>query len=422
MFKFYKPKSAVDLSRIASTCRRTKTVSSTSCFINHNNRAHQKPRSRSTSETLLLCNNSNQHHTSHRYSDFVPNWNARSFSTSSDSEHDNGSICFPDEIPTTEQLQQLHSNINKAMTVDHAELQTASRYYFDGKGKLLRPLIVTLVGRACRDEGDIDASQWPDQIEQHQNSIARITEMIHTASLVHDDVIDEATSRRNSVSVNRAFTEKQCVLAGDFILARATYLLAKIGHPRVIEIFAQVIEDLVRGELMQLGTAQDPEQRFQNYLKKSEAKTARLLARSCHCVAVLAGGSEELETAAYEYGRHLGIAFQLIDDLLDVVQTSADMGKETSVDMKLGLSTAPVLYASEQFPELVPMMMRQFREDGDVARARELIMNSDGLERTRLLAADYANEAVRQAEAMPGSEVHKSALIDIAQKLLRRTT
>lgn len=110
----------------------------------------------------------------------------------------------------------------------------------------------------------------------------------------------------------------------------------------------QVIEDLVRGELMQLGLAKEPEARFQEYILKSEAKTASLLARSCHSVAVLAGGDQNTETCAREYGRHLGIAFQLIDDVLDVVQSSAAMGKETSVDLKLGLATAPVLFASEQ--------------------------------------------------------------------------
>jgi geranylgeranyl pyrophosphate synthase len=119
---------------------------------------------------------------------------------------------------------------------------------------------------------------------------------------------------------------------------------------------AQVIEDLVRGELMQLGLAKEPKARFEEYIKKSEAKTASLLARSCHSVAVLSRSSKhsstDTETNAREYGRRLGIAFQLIDDVLDVVQSSAAMGKETSVDLKLGLATAPVLFASEEVGSL----------------------------------------------------------------------
>lgn len=128
------------------------------------------------------------------------------------------------------------------------------------------------MGRACRRELPGADAKWPDQIELDQHEIAKITEMIHTASLVHDDVIDEATSRRGKLSVNVAFTPKECVLGGDAILAKATHMLANIGDVRVIEIFAQVIEDLVRGELMQLGLAQEPEQRFNDYIKKSEAK------------------------------------------------------------------------------------------------------------------------------------------------------
>lgn len=334
-----------------------------------------------------------------------------------------GTLCPAGETPTTAQLQNVHNQIKLSVLAGEPCLREASHYYFDGKGKLIRPLIVTLVGRACRtDHALAEASKtcWPDTIERHQNSIAKITEMIHTASLVHDDVIDGASERRGKTAVNVAFTEKECVLAGDFILSNATCILAKIGNPRVIEIFAHVIENLVRGELMQLGMAQDPEQRFNNYIKKSEAKTASLLARSSHCVAVLAGADDHVENAAYEYGRQLGIAFQLIDDLLDVTQTSSDMGKETSVDMKLGLATAPVLFASEEFPELVPLMLRQFSGDGDIQAAKEYIMKSNGIQRTRDLAEEYANGAIEHAQQLPGSEASIAPLADIAKKLLDR--
>eukprot|EP00041_Stephanoeca_diplocostata_P018102 m.375610 g.375610 ORF g.375610 m.375610 type:complete len:286 (+) comp20921_c0_seq3:299-1156(+) len=196
-------------------------------------------------------------------------------------------ITSPCSIPTSEDLQvHMHASIKEDLVWEAKALNSCSHEYFDGKGKLLRPRVVILMGRACRASLHCDApeSDWPDIIEQHQNTIARITEMIHTASLVHDDVIDEATSRRGKTSVNNLYTEKECVLAGDAILARATYLLADIGNTRVIECFAQVIEDLVRGEVMQLGLAQDAEQRFSNYIKKSEAKTASLLSRSCKTV------------------------------------------------------------------------------------------------------------------------------------------
>lgn len=335
-----------------------------------------------------------------------------------------GTLCPAGETPTTAQLQNVHNQIKASVVAHEATLQEASHYYFDGKGKLIRPLIVTLVGRACRTDLELgegaSTTCWPDSIERHQNSIAKITEMIHTASLVHDDVIDGASERRGKTAVNVAFTDKECVLAGDFILSNATCILAKIGNPRVIEIFAHVIEDLVRGELMQLRMAQDPEQRFSNYIKKSEAKTASLLARSSHCVAVIAGGDEHVQNAAYAYGRQLGIAFQLIDDLLDVTQSSSDMGKETSVDMKLGLATAPVLFASEEFPELETLMLRKFSGDGDIQAAQEYIMKSNGIQRTRDLAEEYANGAIDSAQQLPGSAASIAPLKEMAKKLLDR--
>lgn len=180
--------------------------------------------------------------------------------------------------PTPEEMGRIHVDIIAQLNSDNAHLEDAARYYFDGAGKLvrfpqknlrrggtslthcalftvppthphahdamqMRPYIVTIMGRACRSslpDPSCESSKWPDQIEMNQNQVAKITEMIHTASLVHDDVLDEATTRRNKTAVNVAFTAKECVLAGDAILAKATYMLAEIGNVRVIEIFSQV--------------------------------------------------------------------------------------------------------------------------------------------------------------------------------------
>lgn len=323
----------------------------------------------------------------------------------------------------TERLESLHQAAHAALTSDVNDLEDASRYYFDGKGKLFRPMLVIATGRACRAVPDgVAESEWMgDSVGKDQETIALITEMIHTASLVHDDVIDEATTRRGKLAINRVYRGRECALAGDYILASATQLLAGLNNVRVIEIFAQVIEDLVRGELMQLGTAAEPEKRFKNYMQKTEAKTASLLARSCHSVAVLADGGDVVENAAYEYGRNLGIAFQLVDDILDVVQDAEAMGKETSVDMQLGLATAPVLFASEQYPELVPIILRRFKQDGDAHRANELIMKSDGIARTKELAQDHHRLAVQFAEQLP-CEAYRPHLIQLADKVLSRSS
>ncbi|EPY75545.1 hypothetical protein CB1_001629007 [Camelus ferus] len=192
--------------------------------------------------------------------------------------------------------------------------------------------------------------------------------MIHTASLVHDDIIDDASSRRGKHTVNKIWGEKKAVLAGDLILSAASMALARIGNTTVISILTQVIEDLVRGEFLQLGSKENENERFAHYLEKTFKKTASLIANSCKAVwSLVEGGSlltargavptrvsvlgcpdPVVHDIAYQYGKNVGIAFQLIDDVLDFTSCSDQMGKPTSADLKLGLATGPVLFACQQ--------------------------------------------------------------------------
>ncbi|XP_062067150.1 all trans-polyprenyl-diphosphate synthase PDSS1 isoform X4 [Lepus europaeus] len=176
-------------------------------------------------------------------------------------------------------LKGLYEDIRKELLISTAELKEMSEYYFDGKGKAFRPVIVVLMARACNihhnDSRDVQASQ---------RSVALIAEMIHTASLVHDDVIDDASSRRGKHTVNKIWGEKKAVLAGDLILSAASIALARIGNTAVISILTQVIEDLVRGEFLQLGSKENENERFAHYLEKTFKKTASLIANSCKAV------------------------------------------------------------------------------------------------------------------------------------------
>uniref|UniRef100_A0A452T118 Decaprenyl-diphosphate synthase subunit 1 n=1 Tax=Ursus maritimus TaxID=29073 RepID=A0A452T118_URSMA len=176
-------------------------------------------------------------------------------------------------------LNGLYEDIRKELLISTAELKEMSEYYFDGKGKAFRPIIVVLMARACNihhnNSRDVQASQ---------RSIALIAEMIHTASLVHDDVIDDASSRRGKHTVNKIWGEKKAVLAGDLILSAASIALARIGNTAVISILTQVIEDLVRGEFLQLGSKENENERFAHYLEKTFKKTASLIANSCKAV------------------------------------------------------------------------------------------------------------------------------------------
>ncbi|CAI2319063.1 unnamed protein product [Caenorhabditis sp. 36 PRJEB53466] len=313
-----------------------------------------------------------------------------------------------------------------------SNLGRMTHYYFQQGGKMLRPKVALLMGNACNSATnrtileDMLAIPFSERLLgsahlavcQNQYKIGMIAEMIHTASLVHDDVIDEANTRRGSASVNAVWGNKMSVLVGDFILARATQILCSIGKPNVISVMASIIEDLVLGEFMQMSSTPSSAtsgQRMTAYIEKTHRKTASLFASSCRSAAILADESDvKLHDTAYEYGRNLGIAFQLVDDLLDFVATADEMGKPVAADLKLGLATAPVLYASEQYPELNEMLLRKFKNEGDAEKAREIVVNSDGMEKTRRLIGGYSEKAVQLASSLPNRNECTEQLIKLA--------
>lgn len=258
-----------------------------------------------------------------------------------------------------------------------------------------------------------------DGIEHSQEEVAMIAEMIHTASLIHDDVIDSSDTRRGKPTVDTLWGQKKAILAGDYMLSMSSIALARLGNTEVVEVLSQVIEDLVRGEFMQLGSKENENERFAHYLKKTYKKTASLLANSCKAVAILGKSTEDIIESAYQYGRHVGIAFQLIDDLLDFTSCDEVMGKPTAADLRLGLATAPVLFAAQEYPELNSMIMRRFSEEGDVERARELVAKSDGVYQTRILAEQHSQEALKEIRTLSYS-ISRDALEQLAILLLKR--
>ncbi|RWS08734.1 decaprenyl-diphosphate synthase subunit 1-like protein [Dinothrombium tinctorium] len=311
-------------------------------------------------------------------------------------------------------LNNLYKDIRKELWTERPELEEIASYYFDGQGKAFRPMIVVLIARAL----NFHVNRVPD-LKDSQKTVAMVTEMIHTASLVHDDVIDTADTRRGKPSVNVLWGQKKAILAGDYILSRASQMLARLRNDEVIFVLSQVLLDLVQGEFMQMGSKEDESERFSHYIHKSFKKTASLIAYTCKAVSLLSGANKNFQEAAFQYGRNLGIAFQLVDDLLDFVSSQAELGKPAAADLKLGLATAPVLFASEKFPELNIMIMRRFSEPGDVERAYEAVMKSDGLDHTRLLARKHADEALRHISPFADSP-EKQALVMLAEMTLNR--
>ncbi|XP_078090196.1 all trans-polyprenyl-diphosphate synthase PDSS1 isoform X8 [Mustelus asterias] len=252
-----------------------------------------------------------------------------------------------------------------------------------------------------------------------QHSIGMIVEMIHTASLVHDDVIDGSDTRRGKITVNKIWGERKAILAGDFVLSTASVALARLGNNAVVSIFTQAIEDLVRGEFMQLGSKENENERFVHYLEKTFKKTASLIANSCKAVSILGNCDPDVQEIAYQYGRNIGIAFQLVDDVLDFTACANQLGKPTATDLKLGLATGPVLFACQQFPELHALIMRRFSADGDVDQAWQYVQQSDGVQQTCYLAHQYCQEAIRQISKLHPSP-ERDALIQLTEIVLTR--
>nr|XP_020489273.1 decaprenyl-diphosphate synthase subunit 1 isoform X1 [Labrus bergylta] len=311
-------------------------------------------------------------------------------------------------------LKSLYDDIRKELFVSKDELKYLCDYYFDGKGKAIRPMIVVLMARALNIHSNRAGDLLPGQ-----RAIAMISEMIHTASLVHDDVIDGSDKRRGKRTINEMWGERKAILVGDFILSAASMALARIGNITVVKVLSQVIEDLVRGEFMQLGSKENENERFKHYLEKTFKKTASLIANSCKAVCILVNSDPEVHEIAFQYGKNVGIAFQLVDDVLDFTSGASQLGKPSAADLKLGLATGPVLFACQQFPELHAMIMRRFSSKGDVDRAWQYVLQSDGVQQTNFLAQRYCQEAIRQISMLrPSAE--RDALIRLTEMVLTR--
>lgn len=373
------------------------------------------------------------------------------------------------------EMSNLAKNIASLIGSGHPTLNKVALYYFQSQGKHIRPLIVLLLSKALSkvpqdqrvksaDAEDVKAHRpmegegiddplsplailhdinpdlvlnplsrpqdpFPttvDGILPKQRRLAEIVEMIHTASLLHDDVIDSSDTRRNLPSGNVAFSNKMAILAGDFLLGRASVAIARLRNAEVIELLSTTIANLVEGEFMQLKntavstTEEATRASFEYYIHKTYLKTASLMSKSCRATAVLGGCSNEIVEKSYLFGRNLGLCFQIVDDMLDYTVAEATLGKPSMADLRLGLATAPVLYAWQRYPELGKMIKRQFKGEYDVERARDLVSKADGVSQTRNLAVHYHNEALKQIEDFPESPALEG-LRSITNMVLSRT-
>jgi len=245
-------------------------------------------------------------------------------------------------------------------------------------------------------------------ITEKQRRLAEITEMIHTASLVHDDVLDECNVRRGKDTVNSLYGSRVAVLVGDFLFAQSSWFLANLDNLEVIKLISQVIADFANGEISQAASLFDTEITLEKYLDKSFYKTASLIAASCKSAAVFSGCGPDMKAAMFEYGRHLGLAFQVVDDILDFTQSEEQLGKPKGQDLASGNLTAPAIFALRQSDELRDIVDSEFEEEGALERALEIIRATGGIEASFGLARQEAELALASLECLPPSESKRS--------------
>ncbi|CAL5218356.1 g18 [Coccomyxa viridis] len=335
-----------------------------------------------------------------------------------------------------EEIDSVSERLRRSIFTGIPTLRSAAQYFFKvgAEGKRFRPTMLLLMASSLSSVmpspdyltvDDRPPNVHPEEERRRQQRIAEITEMIHVASLLHDDVIDNAEMRRGLKALNSVFGNKIAILAGDFLLARASVSLAALRDSEVIQLLSQVIEDLVTGEILQMTSTEEDLLSLDHYVRKTFHKTASLMANSCKAIAILGGQNREVAQSAWEYGRHVGLAFQFVDDVLDFTGSTMQLGKPALNDLKSGLATAPVLYAAEEHPELHALILRRFKCEGDVERATELVFNSRGIQRARDLAAQHAELAVQAVQSLPAcSNEHalmcRQALTEITARVLAR--
>jgi all-trans-nonaprenyl-diphosphate synthase len=312
--------------------------------------------------------------------------------------------------PVEKDLHLLTDNLKQLVGARHPILYAAAEHLFGASGKRMRPAIVFLVSRATMPGQEITA--------KHRR-LAEITEMIHTASLVHDDVIDEAELRRGIPTVHSSFTNRVAVLAGDFLFAQSSWYLANLDNLTVVKLLSEVIMDLAEGEIQQGLNRFDTSLTLEAYLEKSYYKTASLIANSAKAAGVLSDLSSEANLHLYHYGRDIGLAFQIVDDILDFTASSEVLGKPAGSDLQSGNLTAPVLYAMQEQPYLETLIEREFAQEGDLEQALAIVRDSKGIQRSRDLAAQHAHTAIEHLTGFPPTE-SRQALIELADYVLSR--
>ena len=293
---------------------------------------------------------------------------------------------------------------------DVALINQVAHHIVHGGGKRLRPLTVLLAARAC------------GYGEKDHIPTAAIIEFIHTATLLHDDVVDDSGLRRGQETANAVFGNQASVLVGDFLYSRAFQMMVEIGELKILDVLANATNTIAEGEVLQLMNCNNPDITEAAYLEVIYRKTAKLFEAGTRCGAILAELGEETQQHLVEYGRHLGLAFQLVDDALDYDATTEELGKNIGDDLAEGKPTLPLIYAMDQGSAAERHMIREAIETGGTQNLTSIqlaIETSGGLQYTAERARGEAQAAVEKLEILPESK-YKDGLASLARFAVNR--
>ena len=310
------------------------------------------------------------------------------------------------------EMAQVDAVIHRRLASEVVLINQISHYIVSAGGKRLRPMLVLLFSRALGFEG-------PERFE-----MAATVEFIHTATLLHDDVVDESSLRRGRQTANALFGNAASVLVGDFLYSRAFQMMVSVERMRVLEVLADATNVIAEGEVLQLLNMHDPDISVEDYLRVIRYKTAKLFEASARIGAVLSGSDAALEAACAAYGQALGTAFQIADDLLDYEGTTAALGKNVGDDLREGKPTLPLLAAMSRGTPEERELIRHAIQNGEVERLDEIVAivrRTGALDITREAARAEAERARAHISALPSSQF-KDALLRLTVLAVDRTS
>jgi len=300
--------------------------------------------------------------------------------------------------------------ISERLTSDVPLVKEVSQYIISAGGKRLRPALLLLVSGALE-------SQHP-----HRHTLAAVVEFIHTATLLHDDVVDESTLRRGRPTANERFGNAPSVLVGDFLYSRAFQMMVDVNNMRVMQVLSDATNVIAEGEVQQLVNMHDPSLDETAYLRVIQSKTAKLFEASARLAPILCGAPSDIEQTCATYGQALGTAFQVIDDVLDYEGSANVLGKNLGDDLREGKVTLPIICALRKANPSQKTLLSAAIVDGDLGHMDDIlqiIRETGALEAARASAYAEAQRAMKAAERLPSNH-YSSALLQLAADLLER--